>query len=203
MEKIKNNGYDYVNLDLPSGTLWSTCNVGADKPIDYGLYFQWGDTQGYTKEQVGKDKPFNFANYKLSINGSFTNFSKYTTPGTMIELEDDAANVNMGGNWHIPTPEQIRELIDNTIATWKTLDDGISGKLFTSKKDKSKSIFIPAAGYVWKDFSGECGKDGFLWSSMLDPNYVYSSKNLGFNSKGSYLCAYNRDFGFSIRGVIG
>lgn len=55
-KEINNNGYEYVDLGLPSGTLWATCNVGASKPSDYGLYFQWGDTIGYPKDQIGKDK---------------------------------------------------------------------------------------------------------------------------------------------------
>ena len=131
---INNNGHDYVDLGLPSGTLWATMNVGADKPSDSGLYFQWGDTKGYTKEQVGKDKQFNWANYKWSVNGSSSNFSKYATKGATLELEDDAANANMGGDWHIPTPGQIKELINtaNTTNTWTT-QDGVNGRLLTSK----------------------------------------------------------------------
>ena len=63
-KKTNNNGYDYVDFGLPSGTLWATCNVGASKPSDTGLYFQWGDTKGYTAEQVGKDKQFDWDDYK-------------------------------------------------------------------------------------------------------------------------------------------
>ena len=69
-KSINNNGYEYVDLELPSGTLWATCNVGANKPTDGGLYFQWGDTKDCTNEQVGKGKQFRWANYKQSINGS-------------------------------------------------------------------------------------------------------------------------------------
>ena len=110
----KINGFEYVDLGLPSGTLWATMNVGASKPSDFGLYFQWGDTQGYTAAQVGKDKQFTWNDYKFSIDGSSSNFSKYTTTGARLDLEDDAAHANMGGSWHMPTPEQCQELIDNT-----------------------------------------------------------------------------------------
>ena len=66
-KSINNNGYDYVDLELPSGTKWATMNVGASKASDVGLYFQWGDTSGYTADQVGKDKQFNWTNYEFSI----------------------------------------------------------------------------------------------------------------------------------------
>ena len=101
------NHYEYEDLGLPSGTLWATCNVGALKPSDAGLYFQWGDTSGYTASQVGgvnDKKYFGWRDYKWSIDGSSTNFSKYTTSGATLDLEDDAAHVNMGGDWHMPSP---------------------------------------------------------------------------------------------------
>ena len=106
-----------MDLGLPSGTLWATCNVGASKPSDYGLYFQWGDTVGYTAEQVGtgeSKKAFKWADYKFNPSGDGNTFTKYTKIGDKLELEDDAANANMKGRWHIPTPDQIQELIDNT-----------------------------------------------------------------------------------------
>ena len=148
-KKINNNGYDYVDLGLPSGTLWATCNVGAKRSSDFGIYFQWGDTKGYTKEQIGKDKQFNWKNYKWNPNSDGETFTKYTNKGEALELEDDAAHVHMGGDWHMPSSEQYQELIDNTISKYKKTQNGVNGILFTSKKDKSKTIFIPAAGTVW------------------------------------------------------
>ena len=102
--KPKPNGHDYVDLDLPSGTLWATMNVGASKPSDAGFYFQWGDTQGYTADQVGlgegqKKFASDWSDYKFGV---YPNFSKYNTVGATLELADDAANVNMGGDWHMP-----------------------------------------------------------------------------------------------------
>ena len=99
------NGHDYVDLGLPSGTLWATMNVGASEPSGAGLYFQWGDTSGYTANQVGTgdgEKKFSsdFSDYKF---GFYPNYSKYATEGAKLELEDDAAHVNMGGDWHMPT----------------------------------------------------------------------------------------------------
>ena len=199
---INNNSYEYVNLGLPSGTLWAKCNVGARKPSDYGLYFQWGDTSGYTADQVGKDKQFNWNNYKWSIDGSSSNFSKYTTTGATLELADDAANANMGGTWHMPTPEQIQELINETDNIWTT-QDGVNGRLFTSKKDDSKSIFIPAAGFASNGLLCDSGSCGYVWSSVLSAGNVSYGQGLIFFSSYVYLDNCGRYGGFSVRGVIG
>ena len=200
------NGHDYVDLDLPSRTLWATMNVGASLPMDTGLYFQWGDVQGYTEDQVGDiecKKAFSWMDYKFSIKGSNENFSKYTTTGATLDLEDDAANANMGGDWHMPTPEQFKELINETDNTWTT-QDGINGRLFTSKTDTSKSIFIPAAGYAWNGSLYDVGRSGFVWSSMLSAYDVSSGQYLSFDSGDVYLYNYGyRYYGFSVRGVLG
>ena len=200
-EMINNNGYDYVDLGLPSGTKWAAMNVGASKPSDFGLYFQWGDTQGYTADQVGKDKQFssNLSDYKFGINSCF---AKYVTKGTTLDLEDDAAHTNMGGDWHMPTPNQIKELVDNTINTWTT-QDGVNGRLFTSKKDSSKSIFIPAAGFACDGEVLYSGGSGYVWSSMLGTSYVGYGKDLGLDSGFAYFGYGNRFNGNSVRGVIG
>ena len=199
------NGHDYVDLGLPSGTLWATMNVGADKPTDNGLYFQWGDTVGYTADQVGTgngQKKFSWADYKWSIDGSSTNFSEYNTAGDTLDLEDDAAHVNMGGDWHMPTPDQNEELIDNTTSTWTT-QDGVNGSLFTSKKDTSKSIFIPAAGYAWDGSVVDRGYGGYVWSSVLSSSDVDNGQYLLFSSGSAYLGSSCRSYGFSVRGVLG
>ena len=203
-KEINSNGFGYVNLDLPSGTLWAAMNVGASKPSDFGLYFQWGDTVGYTADQVGKDKQFTWSDYKftIDIDGSSSNFSKYNTAGESLELADDAANANMGGSWHMPTPTQIQELTANTTSTWTT-QDGVNGRLFTSKKN-GKSIFIPAAGGAWDGSLLSSGDYGYVWSSMLSAGSVYYGRGLGFGSDYAYLGSNNgRYYGFSVRGVIG
>ena len=208
------NGFSYVDLGLPSGTLWATCNVGADKPSDFGLYFQWGDTVGYSNHQIGlgdgqKKFASDWSDYKWLRNDAFTNyrnaFIKYRNSGhilDILDLEDDAANVHMGGSWHIPTPSQIQELIDNTTTSWAT-QDGVNGRLFTSKTDTSKSIFIPAAGYAWDGSIHYSGDNGYVWSSMLSSSNVDFGQNLSFGSDDAYLGGYgNRCGGFSVRGVL-
>ena len=201
---IKNNGHDYVDLGLPSGTLWATCNVGASKPSETGLYFQWGDASGYTADQVGTGKgkkkfALDWSDYKWGKN---PNFTKYTTIGATLELEDDAAHVNMGGDWHMPSPDQIEELIDNTTSTWTT-QDGVNGSLFTSKKDTSKSIFIPAAGGAWDGSFDSSGVSGGVWSSMLSSGNVDSGQLLIFYSDNAGLDYGDLNGGLSVRGVLG
>lgn len=188
-------------------------NVGASKASDGGLYFQWGDTQGYTEDQFGVDdgkKYFFWNTYKWSIDISDSNFSKYTNASDKLELEDDAAHVNMGGDWHIPSPDQCQELIDETTTTWTT-SDGVSGATFTSKKDKSKSIFIPSAGYARGETVDSLGEDdGWVWASMLNTNSATYAQFLWVSSKNAILVSdligphiNSRYIGFSIRGVIG
>lgn len=201
-KEINNNDFDYVDLKLPSRTLWATCNVGASKPSESGLYFQWGDTIGYTKEQVGKDKQFYWSDYKWNPLDDWETFTKYTSASEALELEDDAAHANMGRDWHMPAPYQFRELIDNTTSEWATLDD-VNGRLFTSKKDESKSIFIPAAGYAWNGSLYFSGIDGYVWSSMIDTKFALSGQFLFFEQGRTFMSYHNRCYGFSVRGVIG
>ena len=205
-KNINNNGYDYVDLGLPSGTLWAIMNVGASKPSDFGLYFQWGDTQGYTKEQAEEDKKFNWSDYKWYESGNIDEdnivLKKYTNEGATLDLEDDAAHVHMGGDWHIPTPEQYQELIDNTISKYKKTQNGVNGILFTSKKDKSKTMFIPAAGTVWDGMVSFIGDNGYIWSSMMSTDSINSGKYLYFNSKKVRLSSTYLSDGLPVRGVI-
>ena len=198
------NGHDYEDLGLPSGTLWATMNVGASKPSEAGLYFQWGDTVGYTKDQVGTGNGQNkfakdWSDYKW---GADPNFSKYTTTGAKLDLEDDAAHANMKGDWHMPTPEQIQELINETTSTW-TAQGGVNGRLFTSKKDGSKSVFFPAAGYAQDGSVNLSGSFCDVWSSLLDSGSVGYGQSLGFSSGNVNLDGYGRCGGLSVRGVLG
>lgn len=200
-KNINSNGFDYVDLGLPSGTLWAVSNIGADKPSDSGLYFQWGDNKGYTVGQIEKEKKeFDWDDYKfISKNADFT---KYKANGDKLQLRDDAAHVYMGGSWHIPSPEQIKELIENTTSYWTT-NDGVRGMILISNKDTSKSIFIPAAGFAVNGeitLDGECG---CVWGSTTDLGNIVFAKNLCIDYHTARLCFCCRCFGSPIRGVIG
>ena len=112
------NGKAYVDLGLPSGTKWAKMNVGAENETDAGLYFAWGETQGYTASQVGTgegQKAFNWSDYVLTEDGGST-MSKYNASDNKahLELTDDAAAANMGGDWHMPNRAQCIELFKET-----------------------------------------------------------------------------------------
>lgn len=199
-KNFNNNGFEFVDFELPSGTLWATKNVGASKATDCGLYFQWGDTQGYSKDQVGTkngQKRFSWIDYKFKKTST-----KYKAYGDTLDLEDDAANKNMGGDWHIPTPNQCQELLDNTTNAWATFD-GVNGIKFTSKKDASKYIFIPATGCAWGTSVRGSEYTGNIWTSMLSDSCIDFGQRVFFNTGGVQIGTSNRNLGLSIRGVIG
>ena len=202
---VNNNGFEYVDLGLPSRTLWATMNIGASKLSDPGLYFQWGDTVGYREDQVGRDKQFTWKDYKWNPSGDDDErtFTKYTNLGDILEPKDDAAHIHMKGSWHMPTSKQILELINNTTNDWITFD-GVDGRLFTSKKDKSKIIFIPISGAAVIDLILNSRNFGYIWSSMLSVSHIECSQYLGTYSDGAELSilGYRYD-GRPIRGVIG
>lgn len=108
----------------------------------------------------------------------------------------------MNGDWHIPTTEQILELIANTTATW-TRQNYVYGRLFTSNKDSSKSIFIPAAGYAWNGLIHAKDNEVDIWASMLNANIVTYGQGYSLRSSNFFLNYCYRDYGFSVRGVIG
>ena len=110
------NGHAYVDLGLTSGTKWAKMNVGASSETDRGLYFAWGETQGYTASQVGGHKVFSWGYYKFNPRGDGSTFTKYNASDkkTHLELIDDAAHVNWGGDWHMPNRTQCLELFKET-----------------------------------------------------------------------------------------
>ena len=203
-KNFNNNGFSYVDLELPSGTLWATKNVGADKVTDYGLYFQWGDAKGYAADQVGsgKGKKEFSSDWNLYRWYDGDIITKYLLNNAKLELEDDAAHIHLGGDWHIPSPTKIQELIDNTTSEWTSFY-GVSGMKFASKKDSSKYIFIPAAGYA---FNGSVHANGIVcnvWSYMVSSIYTKTAKYFYCHSEGIRLSSDYRFYGFSVRGIIG
>ena len=183
------NGYEYVDLGLPSGLKWATCNVGATSPEQAGLYFAWGETVGYTAEQVERwEHSFDSASYTASA------------ISTDLTLEQDAAHVNLGGNWRMPTKAECQELIDNCDYVWT--DDyngtGIKGSIFTSKVN-GKSVFFPAAGRVYESSIGSEGDEGRYWSaSWNSPSEAWCLNPYSILSE---LYSDERKCGNSVRGV--
>lgn len=137
--------HEYIDLGLPSGTLWATMNIGASSITDTGLYYQWGDTQGYAKDDHDWDNEYKWGN-KVEYQFTFTKYNS-TDKKNILDNEDDAAIVSWGNGWHMPTKDNFDELIDsaNTTHTYVTnyLDSGVDGLLITSKTN-SNSIFLPS-----------------------------------------------------------
>ena len=194
------NGYEYVDLELPSGLKWAKCNVGAEKESDYGLYFAWGETVGYKDASSGKS--FTPEDYKLEDGEAFDGkYIKYDSSDnkTLLELEDDAASVNMGGSWRTPSNEEYQELLNNTTNTWTTLN-GVYGRLFTG--NNGNSLFLPAASCCNNGNVDGVGSYGYYWSSSLysgDPN---GASILRFGLSYYNMSNYLRFFGYSVRGVM-
>jgi len=199
------NGHEYVDLGLPSGTLWAKCNVGAETETDYGLYFQWGDTQGYTYNQIGTgegQKPFLETDYKWWESG--IGYTKYnaTDGKTVLDIEDDAAHVNMGGEWRIPTVDDFSELINETTHEMTT-KDGKIGMLFISKSNSNNAIFIPFGGWITQGQIVDIGEWCNLSSSEIG-NYSNGHTDYLYGGDGELgMDGEMRWFGYSIRGVVG
>lgn len=194
------NGHEWVDLGLPSGTLWATCNIGANKPEEYGNYYAWGEinTKGtylwetYKYANITNDKLTKYCfNSDLGNNG-------FTDNLTTLQSNDDPATANWGKGWQTPSKEQWDELLENTSNQWTTKNN-VKGRLFTSKKN-GKTLFLPASGsrdrmlmYV--------GYDGYYWSRSLfadDPRGVWV---LGFRHYNCDMFDIERDTGFSVRPV--
>ena len=137
----------YIDLGLPSGTLWATCNIGANNPWEYGDYFAWGETT--TK------KSYSWAFYQYAdgnydkiikyCNKSFYGNNGHTDKLKTLEKEDDAANANIGPDWSMPTIEQYRELMENCTSEWtyNFNNKGVAGRILKSKKNDSERRWKP------------------------------------------------------------
>lgn len=205
---INTVGMEFVDLGLPSGLQWATCNLGATKPEEYGLYFAWGETQGYTAEDVNNGiKQFAWSEYKWSSDTEGTAMTKYNvTDGlTTLEAVDDAATTTYGG-CRIPTAEECQELLDYTtsefVYNYNEAGEVRNGRLFTSKVN-GNSIFIPAAGLCEGWLNGE-GQAASLMSSTLydsDPQYAGTLEVPESSSYLKLVYSLPRFVGVSIRPV--
>ena len=174
-------------MGLPSGLQWASCNVGAAKPSDLGLFFSWGNIVGH-----GIDEEYNFSQ------GAYDR-----TPAASIaadlSLDQDAARVYLGESWRMPTADELQELFDNCTSSWETMN-GVDGCLFTSNIN-GNSVFFPAAGF----FSGRSltnrNTSGYYWSST----YVSAAnavRMLISESSVDPRSGSGRRFGFSVRAVM-
>ena len=221
----KERGHSYVDLGLPSGTLWATCNVGAATPQDYGNYYAWGEV---TTKEV-----YNLETYKYA-NGSYNKLTKYcnsssygkdgfTDTKTTLDLSDDAAYVNWGGKWRMPTKTQQDELFNECYWLWTESYNNSNVKGYIVYKAKSSSdkgkriynggtssssysmsdahIFLPAAGY--RNYGVRyAGSYGYYWSSSLFADDPFRAWYVDFYSDGVHDYGCSRYCGQSVRAVI-
>ena len=193
-----------IDLGLPSGTKWACCNVGANSPAECGDYFAWGEIT---------PKPYySKINYKWYIGGDSHNISKYCNSSdygtvdnrTELELEDDAAYVNWGPQWHMPSLSQLYEVLNNCTSEWTSVN-GIGGYLFKSKTN-NEVVFFPAAG--WHNNQGgidELGTGGNYWLCSISKSYRQDNAyilGIRYGNMGMLTAAiYARHWGSSVRPV--
>ncbi|MBO4805108.1 MAG: hypothetical protein J5554_03625 [Paludibacteraceae bacterium] len=178
------NGYDYVDLGLPSGRLWATYNVGATKPTEYGDYFRWGQT------------------WPCSNSNKHYEVDPYATG---LGASNDAATVNLGHGWRTPTSDEQKELLNGCV--WKWTDNfygsGIKGKMGISKTN-GNLIFLPAAGDKVDSDCFHAGEFGYYWSSTPDPELddPYGAYDMGFSKWSEFTNSYDRAWGRTVRAVV-
>ena len=185
--------HEWVDLGLPSGTLWATCNVGANSPEEYGDYFAWGETEPKTT--------YSWSTYKY-CKGTETTMTKYCTSSyygtvdnkTELEPSDDAATVNWGPDWQMPSYEQCKELTNGSYTTTTiTTLNGVEGRMITSKSN-GNSIFLPATGY-----DSYRGSTVYYWSRSLSESGSNYACRKDFRASSNVLCL--RYSGESVRPV--
>ena len=192
------NSHEWIDLGL--SVKWATCNVGADTPEEYGDYFAWGETSPKTT--------YTWSTYKY-CNGSYDTMTKYCVDSeygtvdnkTTLELSDDAARVNWGGKWRMPTLAEQKELSNTSNCTWTwTTQNGVTGYKVTSKKN-GNSIFLPAAGYRYYSNLYYAGYYGYYWSSSLYTSGSNNAYYLYFDLSSVDRNDYSRYNGRSVRAV--
>lgn len=180
------NGHEYVDLGLPSGTLWATCNVGASSPESYGDYFAWAETS--TKSSYA---PSNYK-YYTKTNGNYC-LTKYNTDSnngtvdymTSLQSNDDASTAKWGNGWRTPSKSQWEELYQNTTSTWTT-QSGVKGLLLTTSKG---SLFLPAAGYRVFGDDIATNKHCVYWANQIDTDRTTSACQFSYHYQSGYRMA--------------
>ena len=193
------SGHDYVDLGLPSGLLWATCNVGAESPEDYGDYFAWGETT--TKDT------YDWSTYQYCMGdwNTLTKYCSYSDYGyngfednlTTLLPEDDAATANWGNGWRMPTQEEWQELFDNTTSMWTTMND-VNGRLFTATN--GNTLFLPAAGNIENTFQDE-SIYGRYYSRSLYVDFPRLAWGFWVGSDDYGISMGDRCIGVSVRAV--
>lgn len=196
------DGHGFVDLGLPSGTLWATCNLGADTPEGFGDYFAWGETcpkerYDWKSYQYGSYIDLRYELYKYCAD-SCCGLNGFVDSLTVLEPMDDAATANWGAGWRMPTRKDWMELCQETTCVW-TVQEGVKGRLVTGPN--GNSIFLPAAGFRLDD--GQEGIDlGIYWSSTLQTSCQVAAWSFHYDIDGYHVCGtYERNRGQAVRAV--
>ena len=189
--------YIAVDLGLPSGLKWANMNIGATKETDYGLYVQWGETVGYADAS--------HSNIDTYLGGgldpdSLAAWDSENLLNGILKPEVDAATVNMGSKWRMPTNEDCVELLSNTNYEYTEIN-GVKGGKFINKNDSSKYIFIPFAGGAMEGFLKEQGTVGVIRSSSVDSNSPSGAYGVFADESGYGGIVGIRYYALAVRGV--
>lgn len=208
------SGYQMVDLGL--SVKWANMNVGAETPQDYGLYFDWGNVDGHAVDEEGNvvdGYTFNKTTYSTTLGGQFT--------GSELDPEHDAATVNMGDGWRMPTVVETVELVENTDHYYIGEDGSIVAKSELSSSKKLRSICfvrkgeafdynvrdnfieIPFAGFCIGSLFSSAGLGGNIWSSSVYESNMEHACLIYFGSRGNIHgdSSSERSNGRSVRGV--
>ena len=196
------NGYGYVDLGL--SVLWATCNVGASNVEDYGNYYAWAEIESKSYYDMSSYKYCGDTYHtitKYCDDESYGN-NKFVDNKTIIELGDDVAHIEWGGEWRIPTLEECQELMDFCTRTWTT-QNGVNGCIFTSTIDgyTNQSIFLPAGGHVRYSENNDITKYGWYWTNTLYQYRPDYARQMWFYNKNGGLTHGDRVQGLLIRPV--
>ena len=198
-------GHEFVDLGLSSGTLWATCNIGAESPEEYGDYFGWADTTPNKENYAWTTTAYAY------YEGSQLCFSKYNTDSqygeidnkTELDPEDDAAYVNWGPEWRMPTADQIQELLSQCTWSSSVTVNGVKGRQLTGPN--GNTIFLPFAGQRSGANVSSVGSNGNYWSrdmyfasNVFKPNSAFK---LYFGSSAKQKTQGSRNYGYSVRPV--
>ena len=197
--------HGWVDLGLPSGTLWATCNVGANTPEERGNYFAWGETEQKERYSWDTYKYCQGTDHALTkyCTDSSSGCDGYTDGLTELLPEDDAATANWGSEWQTPSQGQIDELIDNNYTTIETVTQNeVDGYKITSLIN-GNSIFLPGTGYWYGDSWMADLKGGLYWSRSLGKTGTGSATFLFFKTGTSDISVTEaiRYYGFAVRPV--
>lgn len=199
---IKYNGYDHVDLGLPSGNVWSTANLGAESESTYGDYYAWGELESKPNADACTRKNYRFYD---NTEGYYTKYGEYDGK-TSLQLADDAIHAQMGGSWKMPSTDDFQELIDECTWEWINTEERV-GALATGPN--GNTIFFPAAGH-WASGVGTnlyIGAFGYYWTkdlaygSEMIVSVLRIGTDLNYGKKKPFIQQEERYHGLNIRAV--